>query len=342
MSPASFLVAALILGTACGSHAPAPGTTNAGATAPETGVRTGGVKLIPIHTPKGDFHVWTKRFGSGRIKVLLLHGGPAATHEYLEVFESFFPQEGIEFYEYDQLGSFYSDQPTDDSLWTVDRFVDEVEQVRTALGLDHFYLLGHSWGGILALEYALAHQDHLAGLVISNMMSSAPDYAAYSEVLAKQMDPNVVARIRELEATGKTDDPAYEASLGGFYAEHICRIDPFPDPVVRAFKNLNKHVYTLMQGPSELGISGRLAHWDRKADLARITVPTLTIGGAHDTMDPKHMAWMATQVQQGTNLDCPNGSHLAMYDDQTRYFAGLVKFLRAVDTKTFTKGMTLP
>jgi proline iminopeptidase len=111
--------------------------------------------------------VWTKRFGNNpKIKVLLLHGGPGGTHEFFESFESFFPQEGIEFYEYDQLGSYFSDQPKDSSLWVTERFVEEVEQVRKALGLnkDNFYLLGHSWGGILAMEYALKYQDNLKGL----------------------------------------------------------------------------------------------------------------------------------------------------------------------------------
>src|SRR3984957_11127263 len=124
-------------------------------------VLTGGVRLITVQTPKGPFKVWTKRFGNNpRIKVLLLHGGPAMTHEYLECFESFFPKEGFEMIEYDQLGSYYSDQPRDSSLWTTPRFVEEVEQVRKALNLDssNFYLLGNSWGGILAMEYALKYQ----------------------------------------------------------------------------------------------------------------------------------------------------------------------------------------
>ena len=342
MKPPALVAVAMSVVACASTPAPTTGPASAYFDLGETGVRTGGVKLVPIHTPKGDFHVWTKRFGNGRIKVLLLHGGPAATHEYFEAFESFFPKEGIEFYEYDQLGSAYSDQPDDDSLWTIDRFVDEVEQVRTALGLDHFYLLGHSWGGILATEYALAHQDHLAGLVISNMMASAPDYQTYNDELAKKMDPAVVAKIHELEKSGKTDSPEYEKILEGYYAEHICRVQPFPDPVVRAFTHLNKKVYTLMQGPSEFGITGRLEKWDRKADLAKLTIPTLTIGGGHDTMDPKHMAWMATQVQQGASLTCPEGSHMSMYDDQQTYFAGLIKFLKAVDTNTFKKGMQLP
>src|SRR5215813_5708139 len=140
-------------------------------------VLSGGVKLIPIATAKGVFRVWTKRVGSNpTIKVLLLHGGPGATHEYLEAFDSYFPAAGIEYYYYDQLGSFYSDQPDEPELWDLPRFVQEVEQVRQALGLEseNFYLYGQSWGGILAIEYALRFQQHLAGLIITNMMASIP------------------------------------------------------------------------------------------------------------------------------------------------------------------------
>ena len=182
--------------------------------APETsGVDTAGVRLVPIQTPKGTFKVWTKRFGRNpRIKLLLLHGGPGATHEYFEGLESFLAAEGIEFIYYDQLGSAYSDQPKDESLWTTERFVEEVEQVRQALGLtkDDFYLLGQSWGGILATEYALKYQQHLKGLVISNMMMSIPDYNRYAkEVLAKGMDPAVVKEIQEIERKGQYESPRY-------------------------------------------------------------------------------------------------------------------------------------
>jgi len=145
---------------------------------------SGGAKMIPISTPLGDFKVWTKRIGSNpNIKVLLLHGGPGANHAYFECFDSYFPGAEIEYYYYDQLGSRLSDVPTDPSLWTIDRFVDEVEQVRKALNLtkDNFYILGHSWGGILGLEYALKHQDKMNGLIISNMMVSITDYNKYAD-----------------------------------------------------------------------------------------------------------------------------------------------------------------
>lgn len=193
---------------------------------------------IEIETPKGAFRVWTCRVGEHPTKkLLLLHGGPGATHEGFEIFEQYLPADGIEFYYYDQLGSYRSDQPDEPELWTVPRFVDEVEQVRSALDLDadNFYLLGQSWGGLLAIEYALAHQENLKGLVISNMMSSAPAYGAYAE---------------------------------------------------------------------------------------KVLMPS---------MDPAHMAWMADQLPNGRSLICPNGSHLAQYDDPNHYFPGLIRFIDEVD-----------
>lgn len=299
-------------------------------------VITGGIKRISIATPKGEFKVWTKKVGNNpSVKVLLLHGGPGGTHEEFECFDSFFPKEGFEYYYYDQLGSYYSDQPEDSSLWTTERFVEEVEQVRKALGLDkgNFYLLGHSWGGILAMEYALKYQENLKGLIISNMMASCPEYGKYAqEVLAKQMEPTVLAEIRALEANKDFSNPRYmELLTPHFYNKHVIRLPAWPDPLNRAFKHMNPNVYVLMQGPSEFGIAGRLAKWDRTADLPNIGVPTLTIGGAYDTMDPKHMEWMSTQVQKGRYLHCPEGSHCAMFDDQATYFTGLTQFIRDVE-----------
>ena len=297
-------------------------------------IGTGGVKMIPITTPKGKFTVWTKRTGNNpTMKVLLLHGGPGATHEYLEIVDSYFPGASIEYYQYDQLGSTYSDQPDHPELYDLARFVDEVEQVRQALHLDkdNFVLFGQSWGGILAMEYALKHQAHLKGLIISNMMSSAPEYNAYAEkVLAPQMDPKILADIRKLEAQKKTDSPKYmELLIPNYYEHHILRMPAatWPDPVGRAFKHINQKVYVPLQGPSELGLTGKLAKWDRKADLPKISVPTLVIGATHDTMDPKHMEMMAGAVQKGRFLLCPKGSHLAMYDDRETYFTGVLKFL---------------
>jgi proline iminopeptidase len=305
-----------------------------------TGVQTGGVKLIPIETPIGKFNVWTKRFGNNpKIKVLLLHGGPGGTHEFFECFESFFPTEGFEFYEYDQLGSYLSDKPTDSSLWTTERFVEEVEQVRKAIGADkeNFYLLGHSWGGILATEYALKYQDNIKGLIISNMMASCPKYGEYANnVLAYTMPKEILDTITQIEKKGDYSNPKYMGLLmPHFYKQHLCRLPKWPEAIDRAFTHTNPNVYVLMQGPSEFRISGRLANWDRSKDLPQIKVPTLTIGGKYDTMNPEYMKWMATQVQQGDSLICPNGSHCSMWDDQQNYFTGLIKFIKSVDDGSF-------
>jgi proline iminopeptidase len=302
-------------------------------------VLSGGVKMIPVETPHGVFNVWTKRTGNNPgIKLLLLHGGPAATHEYFEAFDSFLPGAGIEYYYYDQLGSYYSDQPDNDALWNIPRFVEEVEQVRKALGLnqDNFYLLGSSWGGLLAMEYAFKYQDNLKGLIISNMMASLPAYDKYADdVLAKRLDPAALAEIRALEAAGDFTSPRYEELLmTEHYTRHVLRmpVEEWPDPVLRTFKHLNRHIYVMMQGPSEFGIGGTLAEWDRTADLHRITTPTLVTVAKWDTMDPAHMRWMVDELPNARALDLPDGSHLSMYDDQERYFNGLIKFLRDVDS----------
>jgi proline iminopeptidase len=295
------------------------------------------VLQIPIETPKGTFNVWTKRVGDNdTTKLLLLHGGPGATHEYFECFDDYLPAAGIEYYYYDQLGSFFSDNPNDPDLVDLPRYVEEVEQVRRALGLDpgNFFLLGHSWGGILAMEYALKYGDALKGLIISNMMSSAPAYGAYAEnVLMPTIDQDVLAEIKQLEDAEDYENPRYmELLIPHHYEHHVLRMPyaEWPDPVNRAFEHINPDVYIPMQGPSELGVKGKLVDWDRSADLARITTPTLVIGATHDTMDPSHMEWMANELPNGKFLLCPNGSHMAMWDDQAAYFSGLIDFIQGV------------
>ena len=297
---------------------------------------SGGARMIPVTTLAGTYRVWTKRIGNNPdLKVLLLHGGPGMTHEYLEACDSYLPAAGIEYYYYDQLGAGRSDQPDEPSLWDLDRFVDEVEQVRQALGLErhNFVLYGQSWGGILAMEYALRYPANLRGLVISNMMSSAPAYNAYAQqVLMPAMNQAALTEILTLESNGDTDNPRYmELLLEHHYVHHILRmpVADWPDGVNRAFAHVNPSIYVSMQGPSELGISAdaKLANWECTDRLASIDIPTLVIGARHDSMDPAHMEMMANQLPKGHYLYCPEGSHLAMYDDQQRYFTGLIKFL---------------
>jgi proline iminopeptidase len=301
----------------------------------EKGIQTGGIKMIPIVTDKGTFNVWTKTIGNNpSTRLLLLNGGPGMTHEYFECMENFLPGEGIEFIYYDQLGCGNSDNPKDTSMWDLARYVEEVEQVRQALDLtkDNFYLLGHSWGGILCMEYALKYQDNLKGLIISNMMSSAPEYGKYADdVLAKQMDAHVLDTIRNIEAKGDFGNPKYmELLMPHYYAKHILRLplSEWPEPVNRSSSKLNQSLYVTMQGPSEFGISGKLEFWSVKDRLKELKIPTLVIGAKHDTMDPEHMKWMASEVKNGTYLFCSDGSHMCMYDDQDKYMSGLISFIK--------------
>ena len=300
---------------------------------------SGGVKMIEIETPSGKFNVWTKRVGNNPTKkVLLLHGGPGANHEYFQAIDSYFPKESIEYYYYDQLGSSFSDKPKDQSLWTIDRFVDEVEQVRLALGLDenNFIILGHSWGGILGLEYALKHQNRMKALIISNMVPSIPDYIKYAnDVLAPKLDPSVLKKIREYENAGHYTNNEYLGLIEEhYYPKHVLRmpLEEWPNPVTRSLAGLNYDIYLKMQGPSEFGVVGDalLKDWDRKNDLKNLKIPVLTIGGQYDTMDPKQMEWMSTEVQNGTYLHCPNGSHWSMYDDQETYFNGVTGYINSL------------
>ncbi len=229
-----------------------------------------------------------------------------------------------------------SDNPKDTSLWTLDRFVEEVEQVRIALGLnkDNFYLFGSSWGGILALEYALKYQENIKGLIISSMMSSMPDYKTYAkDVLAKTLNPIDLAEVRELESKQDFDNPRYFELLKDFYSKFVIRLptEEVPEPVSWTFRNLNREIYEIMQGPSEFGVRGMLSSWDRKEELKEIKIPTLVIGSKYNTMDPKHCSWMADQIPLGEYLYCPNGSHLMMYDDQEVFFKGLISFINNVD-----------
>jgi proline iminopeptidase len=297
------------------------------------GIRTAGIRMIPV--AGGKYKVWTKRLGpaSGNpsIKVLLLHGGPGFSHEYLEALESFLPEAGIEMYYYDQLGCNNSDQPDDPALWTLARYTEEVEEVRRGLGLDHFVLYGHSWGGILAIEYALTYQQHLRGLVISNMTAGTQSYLKRTASLKLLLPPDKLARLTALEAKSDYDNPEYERiMMEDLYPKMICRIQPWPEPVTRAFRHANDKIYNQMQGKSEFLVTGNLKDWERWGRLHEIKVKALTIGAEHDEMDPKDMKKMATLMQNATNAYCPNGSHLCMWDDQQIYFQNLLKFLRSV------------
>lgn len=294
-------------------------------------VKVGGIQLIKLDN---GFQVWTKRVGEGPIKILLLHGGPGYTHECFECFEDFFPRDQFQLIYYDQLGSHYSDQPDDASLWTIERFCDEVEQVRRALGLENYYLYGFSWGSMLAIEYALKHQNHLKGLILSNMTASAADYESYYNKLRNELPQKILKELEAYETSQSTDQPGYQQRLfEEFYAKYICRLDPWPEPLLRSVRHFNKSISDAIFGPDEFSVSGNCQQWDRWNSLNKIAVPTLLIGAHYDTINPKDIEKMGSLIPHSQVKICENGSHLAMYDDQEAYFDALLSFINDVENK---------
>ncbi|MFI5153244.1 MAG: proline iminopeptidase-family hydrolase [Chitinophagales bacterium] len=299
-------------------------------------IKTGGARLISVD---GKYNVWTKKIGDGKIKVLLLHGGPGFSHDYFECFEDFLPRQGIEIYYYDQLGCGNSDIPTDTSLWNISRYVEEVEQVRKGLNLENFYLLGHSWGSMLAMEYLDKYQTHVKAAVLSNMTAGIQSYIPYAEELKKKfLTARDIAIYDSLDKLKLYNSPDYQNLLmTKLYAHTICQLPPenWPEPIMRAFKKANQSIYIQMQGVDEFHITGNFKNWEFWDRLPNIKVPTLVIGGMFDEMNPEDMKKEGRLIPNSRTFLCPNGSHMSMYDDQQNYFTNLIAFLKDVDEGKF-------
>ena len=284
------------------------------------------------------FNVWTRKVGDSSIKLLLLHGGPGMTHEYLESFQDYLPDQGIEIYFYDQLGSYFSDQPDDPSLWNVDRFREEVEEVRQKLDLDDFYLLGSSWGGFLAIEYAVKYQSNLRGLILSNTTASIAAYSKYINELRDKLPTDVIEKLDEYERNEDYSNPEYEALLDEHLNnKYICRLDPWPDAAKRGFDNINPQVYETLHGPNEFLVTGNYKDWNRWDDLEKIKVPTLVLGSRYDSMSMIDQEEMNRRIPNSKLAICENGSHLAMWDDADNYFSYLKEFVVEVEEESSNK-----
>jgi len=328
-----FLLVAMTALLACKQPQPAAPAVGNNTT---DSIKTGGNQLISVD---GKYKVWTKKVGNGKIKVLLLHGGPGFSHDYMECFDDFLPKEGMEIYYYDQLGCGNSDAPADTSLWNTRRYVEEVEQVRKGLGLEDFYIVGHSWGSMLAMEYLDKYQSHVKGVVFSNMTASIKDYIDYSAILkTKLFNARDRAIYDSLDRRKAYTAPQYtELLMNKLYTKVICRlpIDQWPEPLSRAFKKANQTIYTQMQGVDEFHVTGNFKNWDFWSRLPNINVPALVLGGIHDEMNPESMKKEGRLLSNSQTYLCPEGSHMAMYDDQQRYFNTLTTFLKEVDRGTF-------
>lgn len=274
--------------------------------------------------PFRGHEVWYRIVGegdeAGKVPVLLLHGGPGATHDYLESLESL-AETGRRAVFYDQLGCGQSDLPDDPSLYTVELFVDEVGTVRRELGLDCIHLFGNSWGGMLAMEYALTQPDGLASLVLASSPSSMPQWVEETARLRSELPADVQETLARHEQAGTTDSQEYADACSVFYRRHVCRLEEWPDCVLRSFDFLERHglVYRTMNGPSEFHVVGTLREWDVTDRLAEIRVPTLVVTGEHDEATPAINRRVSKAIPGARSEVLPGCSHMGHVEDPDGY-----------------------
>jgi proline iminopeptidase len=284
------------------------------------------MKMIKL---REGYEVYTREVGTGPKKILLLHGGPGGCHECFEVMEAHMDLDKYTLIYYDQLGSHYSDDIDDESLLTLERYVDEVEQVRKELGLDDFILLGHSWGGMLAIEYALKYQDkgYLSHVIISNMTASNDAYEkSIAKVREKWLTEEELDYLKAIEEKGDYSDTRYsEIVYGKLYPNCIIRCEELPK--FMSDDKLSKIVYNKFQGDNEFVVTGDLKDWDRFDDLHRIEVKTLVIGATYDTMSISDKKRMVELMPNAELMICKDGGHFAYWDDPVTYHEGLQRFL---------------
>jgi proline iminopeptidase len=275
----------------------------------------------------GRYRVVTYSYGSGSEVVFLLNGGPGLPCNYLREPLLRLVAEGFRVVTYDQLGCGASDKPKDESLWTIGRYVEEVETVRNALGLGKVHLLGHSWGGWLSIDYALAHAGAIKSLLLSNTCADMPHLVGELNRLRAGLGPETVAMMQRHEAMGSIDHPTYQAAITILNYRHVLRLDHWPKPAMDSLSDWNMDVYGPMQGPNEFLYTGNLKDWNRIPYLHRIKVPTLIMCGQHDEMTPACALRMHLALPRSEVTVFPNSAHMPMYEEPEPYFQRVLAFL---------------
>jgi L-proline amide hydrolase len=269
----------------------------------------------------------------GKFPILTLHGGPGACHDYLESLQPF-AETGRPVIFYDQLGCGNSDRPDDPSMWTVDLFLDELRTVRRELGLDRIHLLGQSWGGMLAMEYALTQPDDIVSLMIASSPASMPLWVQEANRLREELPAEVQQTLLQHEAAGTTDSPEYEQAMKVFYDRHVCRVVPNPDYVANTWAKLGKQVYETMNGPSEFHVVGTLKNWDIRHRLGEITIPTLITSGLHDECTPMQAELIKNAIPGSEWVLFEESSHMPHVEERDHYMQVLDDFLSRIEARS--------
>jgi proline iminopeptidase len=267
--------------------------------------------------------------GEGDRTLVLLHGGPGGGSGYLKPLERL---AGLDrrVVLYDQLGCGESDRPDDPTLWRADRFVDELEALRAHLGLEGFDLYGHSWGGMLATDYALGYQQHLRSLVLASTIADGPLLQREMARLLEDFPEELRETLRRHEEAGTTESEEYVDAITTVYRRHLCRCDPWPPEVVKTFEDFAMDVYVPMWGPSEFCFDGNLSDWDRVDRLHEIRVPTLITVGRHDELTPACSEQIHERIPGSRLVVFEDGSHMTFWEETERYLQVLDEFLRSV------------
>ncbi len=286
--------------------------------------------------PFRGFTDWYRAVGEatdpGKFPVLVLHGGPGAAHDYLEPIGAL-AKTGRQVIFYDQLGCGLSDHPHDPSLWDVPLFVEEVDAVRQALGLDRLHILGQSWGGMLGMEYALTQPQGLESLIVANSPASMTQWVSEANRLRLELPEEVQAALLRHEEAGTTDTPEYVEAVMVFYGRHVCRVDPLPEYVQRSFAQIDAdpEVYHTMNGPSEFFVVGKLKPWDITPRLGEIAVPTLVLSGRYDEATPLIAETVQKGIPDAEWVLFEESSHMPHAEETERYLQVVGEFLTRVE-----------
>ena len=279
--------------------------------------------------PVDGYEVVTYSYGSGDNILFLLNGGPGLPCDYLRDPHIFLAEEGYRVVAFDQLGCGKSDRPDEPSLWSIARYVEEVEIVRKALGLEKFNLLGQSWGGWLSIEYALTYPDAIQSLVLANTCGDLPHLTTELNRMRDALGSETVAMMLHHESMGTIDHPEYQAAITILNYRHVCRLKEWPSSLLASVNDWNMGPYGTMQGPNEFLYIGNLKDWNRIPEMARLKMPTLIITGTHDEIGPACALRMHNALPNSRVVVLPNSSHVPFYEEPDDYFASLKSFLSA-------------
>lgn len=282
-------------------------------------------------TLANGYRIWTRTVGSGPgLPLLLLHGGPGAGHDYLEPLEGLGSARSVVFY--DQLGCGKSDKPDRPALWTIERFADEVDEVRAALGLGRCHILGQSWGGWLAIEYALRQPAGVASLVLASTSASVPQFRDECTRLIGEMPEPHRTALTHHGRRAEFEHPDYQAATDEFYKRHVCRLADWPACLMRTVENLHgNQVYETVNGPNEFTVIGNLRYWDRITDLPQLSLPVLITCGRYDELGPACAATLQDAIPDARTVIFEHSAHCAHIEEPERYLAAVERFLEEVD-----------